>query len=270
MNYELMDVNLPVERRAFRRVLFCRLTQSHVERAVVEGDVRHVDFLFLEVNVVGHNPELADVAVKRKRLDEVGRVDVTVGKLDGFHADVHRQQAREVEVNKCLLDVDEVGRRLRDAHLAEADVEREGDMHAAYRHVEPRLLLYIGSKPVDCPPLHRRQIQAGGKQHDKQHQRQERPQDVFQRAFHAANLRFYCHTTKHSFFFSKRRRRKTRHVAHPDTLRPVSVSEQSCVRKWTLSFLTHVHSQSVTSLARLLHIMNKVTRHVSNIFNCKR
>ena len=143
-------------------------------------------------------------------------------------------------------------------------------MHATDGHLESCLLLDVRSKAIYCPPLHRRQIKTGSEHHNEQYQRQKRPENVFQRAFHAANLRFYCHTTKHSFFFSKRRRRKTRHVAHPDTLRPVSVTEQSCVRKWTLSFLTHVHSQAVTSLARLLRIINKVTRHVSNIFNCKR
>ena len=102
-----------------------------------------------------------------------------------------------------MLDIDEVGRRLCDAHLSEAQVERKSEMHAADRHFEPRLLLNIGSKTVHRPPLNRGQIKAGGKHHNEQHQHQKCPEDVFQRTFHTAKVRFSYHTTKHSSFFLK-------------------------------------------------------------------
>ena len=74
----MLDIYLPINRRAFCRVLFCRFSQHHVEHTTIERGFSHVDFLLLEVNVVGHNLEFADAAVHGERLDEVGCVDAAV------------------------------------------------------------------------------------------------------------------------------------------------------------------------------------------------
>ena len=88
-------------------------------------------------------------------------------------------------------------------YLSKLEVEERRQMHATDGHLEACFLFDIGSKTIHRPPLNRGQIKAGGKHHNKQYQRQKCPKDVFQRTFHAANLRFSCHTTKHSSFFLK-------------------------------------------------------------------
>ena len=184
MNYDLINVYLPIHRCTLCRVFLGCLAKLQIEYTTVQSDIRHVHPLFPQVNVIGNNPKAAHAALHAQRLYQVCRIDAAVLQFYGFHTNTPLKDMREVEVNEDRLYVNHIGRRLLHMKLSELQVERKGKMHAADGHYKTCLLLKIGSEFIHRPPLHGWQVEAGGKQHNEQYYNQQRLEDNLQRTTH--------------------------------------------------------------------------------------